>query len=132
MLALPACADWWQLVGLDSAIERNAELLRSAVSSLSNAWGTEPLIHASSEAADVPMALVRLPMPSRRAFSSTDGKAVQDLLHSQRIECPVKTINGQLYVRISAAVYNELHDYENLAQVVKFASTRWGEVLIDP
>ena len=33
----------------------------------------------------------------------------------QAIECPVKTVGGQLYVRISAAVYNERSDYEALS-----------------
>ena len=33
----------------------------------------------------------------------------------------IKTINGKLYVRISAAVYNELSDYQRLADVVNRA-----------
>jgi isopenicillin-N epimerase len=52
---------------------------------------------------------------------------VQDYLHSERIECPVKTVNGRLYVRISAAVYNELEDYEHLGQAVRGAD--WSAVL---
>ena len=41
---------------------------------------------------------------------------VQDWLHSERrIEVPVKCVQGNLYVRISAHVYNEISDYETLA-----------------
>jgi hypothetical protein len=43
----------------------------------------------------------------------------QDLLHHEHnIECPVKCLGGALYVRISAAPYNVLADYEALAQAV--------------
>ena len=53
------------------------------------------------------------------ASATLTGKAVQDALHfGHAIECPVKTVGGQLYVRISAAVYNERSDYEALARAV--------------
>jgi selenocysteine lyase/cysteine desulfurase len=32
---------------------------------------------------------------------------------------PVKTVQGCLYVRISAAIYNRLDDYEQLAAAVQ-------------
>ena len=45
---------------------------------------------------------------------------LQDLLHVEhRVECPIKCLAGALYVRISAAVYNELADYEALAAAVE-------------
>jgi selenocysteine lyase/cysteine desulfurase len=41
------------------------------------------------------------------------------MLHFQhRIECPVKCIQGALYVRISAAIYNTINDYQRLADAV--------------
>ena len=36
-----------------------------------------------------------------------------------RVECPIKCLAGALYVRISAAIYNELGDYEVLAAAVE-------------
>jgi hypothetical protein len=54
------------------------------------------------------------------AASSADAKYVQDVLHYRhRIEVPVKCIQGRLYVRISAALYNELADYRALAVAVQ-------------
>ena len=48
--------------------------------------------------------------------TSTDAKRVQDSLHYiHRIEVPVKCVDGRLYVRLSAHVYNCLEDYEKLA-----------------
>ena len=45
---------------------------------------------------------------------------MQDWLHyERRIEVPVKTVNGKLYVRISAGLYNELDEYLELARAVR-------------
>lgn len=45
--------------------------------------------------------------------------APQDLLHHHHaVECPVKCVQGVLYVRVSAHVYNTRRDYEVLAQAV--------------
>ena len=74
------------------------------------------------------MALVRLPISSARGpHTPADGKAVQDYLHSRQIECPVKTVRGRLHVRISAAVYNDLEEYERLGRVV--SETDWSAVM---
>jgi selenocysteine lyase/cysteine desulfurase len=40
------------------------------------------------------------------------------LHHSAAIECPVKAINGALYLRLSVHVYNCLDDYSRLADAV--------------
>ena len=57
--------------------------------------------------------------------TSLPGKAVQDALHFRHaIECPVKTLEGRLYVRISAAVYNTPADYARLADAVN--ALRWS------
>ena len=45
--------------------------------------------------------------------------ALQDVLYSEwTIECPVKAIEGKLYVRISCHVYNRPDDYLHLAHAV--------------
>ena len=43
---------------------------------------------------------------------------LQEGLYSKCVEVPVKCFEGHLYVRISAFVYNELRDYQVLAQAV--------------
>ena len=114
-LALPALVDWWNNCGgLDAHMARNAALLADATATLVDAWGTETLVDAASSAPS--MALVRLPGPRTGAKTSTDGKAAQDALHYRHsIECPVKTVGGELYARVSAAPYNCIGDYERLA-----------------
>lgn len=128
-LATAGCLRWWDLVGgLDKAARRNGELLCEASRMLCEMWSTQPLVQPGTAACAPTMALVRLPLTNARGpFTPTDGKAVQDYLHSRHIECPVKTVQGQLYVRISAAVYNELAEYERLGQVVR--DTTWSTVL---
>ena len=114
-LALPQLAEWWRNVGLERAISHNANLRREAVDMLAGRWHTEPLTDYGG-----PRALVRVPFPEGVVMTSADGKALQDRLHfDYAIECPVKTVNGKLYVRISAAVYNEHDDYHRLAQAVE-------------
>lgn len=39
------------------------------------------------------------------------------LLDEHRIEVPLFPVNGRLWLRFSAQVYNELSDYEALARV---------------
>ncbi|EGD74857.1 isopenicillin N-epimerase [Salpingoeca rosetta] len=46
------------------------------------------------------------------------GPRVQNWLYSNGIEVPVKTINGELYVRISAHIYNRIEDYRPLADII--------------
>lgn len=63
------------------------------------------------------MTLVALP----RALQQQPGvtaKGVQDALYECKVEVPVKTVRGRLYVRISCAVYNVLDDYQVLADAV--------------
>jgi hypothetical protein len=52
----------------------------------------------------------------------------QDLLHyKHKVECPVKCLAGRLYVRISAAPYNVIQDYQVLADAVgKIAEKGWA------
>lgn len=50
---------------------------------------------------------------------------LQDMLyHQYKIECPVKCIQGTLYVRISAFIYNCTDDYQALASAVLTLAAR--------
>ena len=127
-LAVPSCLEWWRSVGgIDRAVERNHALLVGACELLAAEWQTQPLLSAGSS---LSMALVELPLPRRdargnsRVYASRDGKEMQDALFHRNIECPIKTVNGRLYARISAAVYNELDEYERLAHAVQAITLR--------
>ena len=44
----------------------------------------------------------------------------QEVLHQEhRVEVPVKCLEGRLYLRLSAHIYNSLDQYERLAFIVK-------------
>ena len=82
------------------------------------------------------MVLVRLPdniqslsqLPSQSPLSSSDdAKTVQDYLYDNFIEVPIKCIQGVLYVRISCHVYNEIHEYERLADTILQFPTKIDE-----
>jgi isopenicillin-N epimerase len=56
------------------------------------------------------------------------GAAALNLLlrHDHHIEVPVACMEGRLFVRISAQVYNRLGDYQRLAEVVSSMRTAGG------
>jgi len=65
------------------------------------------------------MGMVAVPAaasPSNATYS--DGEILQNWLYERRIECPVKAVQGRLYVRISVHIYNKRRDYETLAAAV--------------
>ena len=115
LLALPALIDdfWGALGGVASGVEYQQRLLGEATQHLCEAWCTRTLVDV--ETSGVHMALVQLPTPP----DGVTSKDVQDALyHSHQVECPVKTVGGKLYCRISAGLYNELEDYERLGEAV--------------
>lgn len=66
-----------------------------------------------------PMALVRLPINnSNNNKTSSDAKRIQDFLFDHSIEVPIKCINGELFVRVSCHVYNELEEFDRLGEIV--------------
>ncbi|GAB1606931.1 probable L-cysteine desulfhydrase, chloroplastic [Argonauta hians] len=71
------------------------------------------------------MALVQLPSslhpeppPSSKVDYSCAESIQNELYHKHNIEVPLKAVQGCLYVRISAHIYNELCEYEKLADAV--------------
>ena len=97
----------------------NAVLCLQAAAMLAERWSTEPVFPPEMHGS---MALVRVPTPAApdgAVRTSTDAKALQDWLHFEHmIECPVKCLEGELFVRISAHAYNELEEYEELGKAV--------------
>ncbi|KAE9035257.1 hypothetical protein PR002_g7684 [Phytophthora rubi] len=129
-LALPQCLVFWRRQGVDETREYMHTLAQDAAELLYSRW--EMPDHLARER-QVPshkrhaMRLVQLPTSRRLCggvvvnekdpkATSTDAKRVQDGLHYiHHIEVPVKCVDGRLYVRLSAHVYNCLEDFEKLA-----------------
>ena len=121
--ALPVVLDFWRSKGVASVQESNQNRLQLAVSTLGNAWhglNDDSVTLVPMRLHGPTMALVRLPdsYQSDALATSDDAKHVQDMLFNNLIECPIKCINGLLYVRISCHIYNELSQYERLASII--------------
>ena len=118
-LAVPDVLRWWDaLGGHERAAKRNHALLARATALLGDAWGGGDRLFAPLPSCGNSMALVELP-EGAAAGDSTAAKAVQDALHFDHgVEMPIKSIDGRLYARVSCAVYNELSDYEKVADTV--------------
>ena len=143
-LALPALLEWWAAVGGHAAgRDYCARTLAAAVAALTSRWRTRahapPALYSHMACVELPPAA--LPPGAAPAGAAADApcaatsahaKAVQDALFARGVEAPVKCLpatgvagggNMRLYVRISAAVYNEAADYDKLADAVD--ALRW-------
>jgi isopenicillin-N epimerase len=64
--------------------------------------------------------LVSVPLPERAGSSPQEAFELQHaLLYQDQIEIPILAINGGLYARISAQVYNQMSDIERLGQALQ-------------
>ena len=131
-LSVPAVLDHWEsYVGENGDMEKFHRTIQNKLKEATDLLGLSwhgnldrsllaPLEHHSPM-----MALVRLPESIQSSPStSAHAKAVQDYLYDNLIEVPIKCIRGVLYVRISCHVYNEIHEYQRLADtILKFPKT---------
>ena len=118
-LSVPAVLDYWQERGTAMTQRDIQTKLNNAVELLCAMWQTSTLAPMSMHAPM--MALVKLPAHLQTSGSnatSDDAKRVQDYLFDQFIEVPIKCIRGNLYVRISCHVYNEMEEYDHLGRVL--------------
>ncbi|KAI9916117.1 hypothetical protein PsorP6_018210 [Peronosclerospora sorghi] len=132
-LALPQCLAFWQRQNVEQTRVYMKTLVQQGAELLYSEWNMAD--HLSRERAYPvhkrhAMRLVQLPTlrtlcggikvdETNPNSTSLDAKRVQDTLHStHQIEVPVKCIDGRLYVRLSAHVYNCLEDFHKLALAV--------------
>lgn len=115
LLAISTLLRWWERLGPKRVREHIECTLDVAIATLCVAWKTEPLAPADMRSN---MVLVEVPGGATEA-TSADAKSLQDFLHFEHaVECPVKCVEGRLYVRVTAHVYNTQEDYEALAKAV--------------
>jgi len=112
-LAVPAALAFFEHLGGTALMERNRRLAAEAAKMLAIGLGTE--VGAVPEMAGA-MGLVRLPidLPSKRSEALKVRRALQDA----GTDAPVHPQAGGLWLRLSAYAYNELSDYQRLAQVL--------------
>jgi isopenicillin-N epimerase len=114
-LAVPAAIDFLRRLGGSALLVRNAALARQAGLLLADRLGTEIGAPAALGAA---MALVRLPLGG--AATTERAKALRlRLLEEFATDAPLHALAGAIWVRLSAQAYNELEDYEKLAEICR-------------
>lgn len=101
-------------LGVQAMREYNHDLAWSAAQRLCARWGLPWVTH---EAMIGCMATV--PLPARLGRDPADAARLKDwLLFERQIEVPIVARGEQLWVRVSAQVYNEDDDVERLATAV--------------
>jgi hypothetical protein len=83
---------------------------------LEEAWGSVVAAGADYRAA---MASVRLPGARARGDRLAAHQLALELTEKYGLTLGVMLINGALWVRVSAQIYNEIGDYERLAAIGK-------------
>jgi len=112
-LAVPAALAFFERLGGTALMERNRRLAGEAARMLAIGLGTE--VGAVPEMAGA-MGLVRLPidLPAKRSEALRVRRALQEA----GTDAPVHPQAGGLWLRLSAYAYNELSDYQRLAQML--------------
>ena len=95
---------------------RNATLAAEAAALLAGRLNTA--VGASGAFAGA-MGMVRLPLSG--PATPERGRAIRERLLDARTDAPVFALEGALWLRLSAAAYNERADYERLADIVAVA-----------
>lgn len=112
-LAATAGLDYLDALGADAMRAHNHALACQAGEMLATAWRSE--LSAAPEFLGS-MAAVRL--PNGAGGGRAEGMRLATRLNeAHRISCAVLALQGGLWVRVSAQVYNSLDDYDRLADV---------------
>jgi isopenicillin-N epimerase len=91
---------------------RNQNLAEQATTLLANRLGTEPGATAPMQAA---MGVVRLPVADA---TSENALKIRERLIQAGTDAPVHALDGALWLRLSAFAYNDIGDYDRLADIV--------------
>jgi isopenicillin-N epimerase len=112
-LAVPAAIAFFERLGGTALMERNRRLVADAARLLATRLGTE--VGAGMEMTGS-MALMRLPIELEATRPQSDK--VREALRAAGADSPVHPLAGRVWLRLSAYAYNELGDYERLADML--------------
>lgn len=114
-LAAPAALDYIAGFGAEAVQAHNHALASEACDLLTEAWASEA---AASPAHRAAMASVRLPGTGSGDRHAAHRLALR-LSQEHGISVGVMALDGALWVRVSAQLYNEIGDYRRLAAIGK-------------
>jgi isopenicillin-N epimerase len=113
-LALPAALAFARELGVARIAAHNRALRDAGARLIAQRWGTEV---GAPPALLGFMAAIRI--PSHEPATPERAQALHDVLFDRhRVEVPVIAFAGALWARISAQIFNEIADYERLADAV--------------
>ncbi len=113
-LAAPDGLAFLQELGFDEIRRYNHSLAVQAAHMLADRWGTRFEVDDD----DIGF-MATVPMPERFGNTAEAAGHLRDrLLFDHGIEVQVHASHGRIWARISAQVYNEMQDYEQLAAAV--------------
>ena len=128
-LAVPAAIDYVDALGAEALRTHNAALARDAGAMLIEAWGSEAAAAPEFRAS---MVSVRLPGgptgqarglkahgADRHAAHRLAAELAAELIGRHGITAGIMVLDGGLWVRVSAQIYNEIGDYQRLAAIGK-------------
>jgi len=114
-LAAPEAIAFLRDLGVDAVRTYNHGLAWEAARLLSRRWGTK--LGMGEEMVGT---MATVPLPERLGSSQDDAARLRDaLLFEDRIEIQLHAWRDRLWVRVSAQVYNDIHDIERLASAVE-------------
>ena len=130
-MALDGTLDIWLKLfgGFNSPIDYCVELAKKVSIYFKKSWNTEYLVNPEFCSS---MFCIKLPQkfinkclkesnldPPYTELSYNEAEIIQNYLYFQHnIEVPIKSIQNELYVRISCHIYNKFSDYEYLGNVI--------------
>jgi len=111
-LSVDVAIDFHARLGGAALRERNVALAAEATSLVSRRLNTEPGAEGALAGA---MGLVRLPLTG--AVTAERSLRVREMLLDAGTDAPTHVIDDALWLRLSAHAYNEIGDYERLAEI---------------
>jgi isopenicillin-N epimerase len=112
--SLPTALNFREAFGDEAVRQHNHDLIVRAAHMLSDAWKT-----AVGAPDDLLGSIAAIRLPSGLGTSQADAFEVRRrLLDEYRIQTPVWALGGELWLRISAQIYNGFSEYEALADAI--------------
>ncbi|KAK3591460.1 hypothetical protein CHS0354_033460 [Potamilus streckersoni] len=104
--------------GFESINCYNSTLVRRAADLLTSAWGTQKLLIPPCMESPNMINVQLLDIPGYLKTPGDEKHLMKDLYELYGIQTMTVCIQGELYIRISAQVYNCMQDYEKLCRAV--------------
>src|SRR5262245_42585220 len=114
-LAAPEGIAFMREIGIDAMREYNHRTVWEAARSLTERWGTQIPAPESMYGS-----MVTIPLPERFGTTREAAGRLKDvLLYEEGIETQPNFIDGRVYIRLAAQVYNDASDFEKLRVAVE-------------